>query len=92
VFDVLVVCKVDLFRKEKTFLHTYTKICNPVHFFSLLAVTDSKLWYPDAIDEFLSVLYDIIEDEVQKNEELHSHQFVVFSVSQKHLYFWDVSV
>jgi len=91
-FYVLVICKVNLFWKEETFLHTYTEIGDPFHFFSLLTITNGKLWYPNAIDKLLRILYDVVEDEVQENEKLHSHQFVVFTISQKHLYLWDMSV
>ncbi len=90
--DILVVGKINFLRKEKTLLHTNTKISNTLHLLSLLIVTYSKLRHPDTVDKPLTVLHNIVENQVQKHKKLHPHQLVMLTVSEEHLHLRNVSV
>lgn len=66
------ICVVNLLRKEETFFHAYTEICNPFNFFSMFWV-NYKLWEPKWINKLLTILDNIIKDQVQENKEFYSH-------------------
>jgi hypothetical protein len=86
-FDILVIRKVDLLRKVETFFHTDTKICDSLHHFPLLPITNGELWQPNTVNKFFCIFYNIVEDEVKEDEELHPHQFIMLSIGHKHLDF-----
>lgn len=72
-FNVLVICEIYLFRKEETLFHADAEISDSFNFFSLVTIADSELGYPNTIEILLTILYNIIEDNIKKNKELHSH-------------------
>jgi hypothetical protein len=90
--DILMICEVYFFREEETLLHADAEIGDPFHFLSLISITNSELRYPDTVEVFFAIFYDIIEDYVQEDKQFHSHEFVVLTICDKHLDFWIVRV
>lgn len=48
--------------------------------------------HPHAVHKLLVVFYDVVEDEVEEDEELHTHEFVVLGSHQEDLDLGDVRV
>ena len=63
-FDIFVVRKVDFFGNEETFFHTDTKISDSFDLFTLLSITNSELRHPNTVDIFLTIFYNVIEDNI----------------------------
>ena len=86
-FDIFMVGEVYLLADEETFFHTYAEIGYSFNLFAFLSVADCELRYPDAVHIFLIVLDDVVENNVQENKQLHSHEFIVLSIGDEHFYF-----
>lgn len=67
-FDVFVVGEIYLLADKEAFFHTYAKIGYSFNLFAFFSVADCELGHPDAINIFLIVLYDIVENYVQENK------------------------
>lgn len=90
-FYVLLICEVDLLSQEEALLHRNRKICDPLHsLFPLLA--DGPLGKPNAVDKTEAVFDDVVEDQIEENEQLHSHQFVVLCSHHEHPHLRNVRI
>ena len=87
VFDVFVVCEVYFLADEETFFHADAEISYPFDLFAFLPVANCELRHPDAINIFLVVFNDVVENNVEENKQLHPHKFIVLSISDEHFYF-----
>lgn len=89
--DVFVIGEVDLLGEVEALLHGDGEISDA---FDLLAlpVSDGELRHPHAVHEFLVALNDVVEDEVEEDEQLHTHELVVLCSQQEDLYLRDVRV
>jgi len=92
VLNVLIVREIDFFGKEEALLHADAEISDPLDLLSLGAIADGELGQPHTVDKLLHVLNDVVEDEIQKDEEFDSHEFVVFPIDQKHLHLRHVRI
>lgn len=84
--DVFVVAKVYFLRHKETFLHTDAEVSDSLHLLALRPVAYRELRDPDGVDESLLVLNDVVEYEVQEDEQLDPHQFVVLAIGKEELY------
>lgn len=82
------IAKIYLFRDKEAFFHADAEISYPLHLFPLRTIADGKLWNPNAVDKSLLVFNDVVEDEIQENKQLHSHQFEMLSIGQEYFYLW----
>lgn len=89
--DVFVVGEVDLLGKVEALLHGDGEISDALDLLAL-PVGDGELRYPKAVHELLVIFDDVVEDEVQEDEQLHAHEFVVLGSQQEDLYLRDVRV
>ena len=71
--DVLVISEVNFFTDEKAFLHADAEIGDSFDLFAFGSIADGELRYPDAVDIFLLILYNVVEDNIEEDKEFHSH-------------------
>lgn len=81
----------DLLGEIKALLHRDGEISNSL---DLLArpIRYRELRHPQAVHKPLCVFYDVVEDEVEEDEELHAHEFEVLGRHHEDLDLGDVGV
>ena len=67
------ISEVNFFTDEKAFLHADAEIGDSFDLFSFGSIADCELRYPDAIDIFLLIFDNVVEDNIEEDKEFHSH-------------------
>lgn len=90
-FDVFMVREVDFLGKVEALLHGDGEISDPLDLLPR-PISYGKLRHPHTVHKLLVILDDVVEDEVEEDEELHTHQFVVLGSHQEDFYLGDMRV